>query len=429
MKSIFVKARFIVIVIFLTLVFASFIGSVNAFSIVEMGKYTTAGYAYDIAFSADYLYIADTTGLQIYNNYNNIDKPILVASFSDLRRLNSIAIYGEKGYVVSEGQIYLLNMTNPIEPKLVRQLPFYSSAKAVAAYSDYLFATNSGLLILNASSEFKIVGQFTYTEDSEPEYLGVAAFGDLACVASAKLNESGFRNVYLVNIANPSNPWLMSKFSTVSTAAFPHYPQDVAIQGNYVYVVDKRFGVFAVNISNRYAPEIVAQFNPFQEEPIGIAIARDKAFVTTGTNLHIFKLNDEIPPDIAIASPREGEVFLNDTITIQGTAKDDSGIREVMVNGLFAGNITWSCNLTLLPGLNNITITAIDYHGNVQVKTVRVNYIPPTSTPTLTPTPTLEPLPTPTLTPTPKSVTPKSVIGFEINLAFLAIIAILMKRY
>lgn len=408
--------------IFIMIALALFTGNANAFTIMEIGKYSSVGYAYDIASSTKYLYIADTTGLQIYD-INITDKLTWIASFSELRRLNSIAVYGDKAYAVSQGQIYLLDIANPIEPKLVRQLPFYSSAKAVAAFGDYLFATNSGLLILNASSEFKIAGQFTYAEDSTPEYLGVAAFGDVACVASARLNESGFRNVYILNIANPNNPWLMSKFSTVSTAAFPHYPQDVAIQGNYVYVVDKRFGVFAVNISNRYAPEIVAQFNPFQEEPIGIAIARDKAFVTTGTNIFIFKLNDEIPPDIAIASPRDGEVFANDMITVRGTAMDDSGIREVVVNGLFAGDSTWSSNVTLIPGLNNITISAVDYHGNIQVKTVRVNYIPPT--PTLTPTPTIPtPSPTPTLTPT-----PESVIGFEINLAIFAVVGIyLFKR-
>jgi hypothetical protein len=406
------KAKFYVTFIF---TFAIFIEIANAFTLTEIGKYSAIGYTYDVASSDKYLYIADTTGLYIYN----ITDLHLIARFSELRRLTSIAVYEDKAYVISEGQIFLLDITYPFEPRVIKQLPFYISAKQVSAYGNYVFTTNGGLSILNASNEFKIEAQFTYTDDSgTPEYLGVAASKDFTCVTSAKLNESGFREIYILNTASPNNPWLISKFSTVSTSAFPHYPQDVAIQGKYVYIVDKRLGILAVNISNEYAPRIIAQLNPFQEEPISIAIAGDKAFVTTGINLYILQINDGNPPEITISSPREGQVFLNETIVVQGFASDDSGIKSVMVNGMYAGNTSWSKEITLAPGWNNITIAALDYTGNIQTKTVAVRYTPQTPTPTFTPALTPTPEATPTLTPT------KNAIGFEIILALIGALAI-----
>jgi len=77
-------------------IFSLSAGTASAFTVTETGKHSTAGYAYDVTSSMDYLYIADTTGLQIHNTTDEH----LAASFSELRRLTSVAVCEDKAYVV-----------------------------------------------------------------------------------------------------------------------------------------------------------------------------------------------------------------------------------------------------------------------------------------------------------------------------------------
>lgn len=117
-------------------------------------------------------------------------------------------------------------------------------------------------------------------------------------------------------------------------------------------------------------------------------------------------------PIVEITAPKDGAEVTSEIITVSGTAHPHpttfgAVIEEVRVNGKAESSKNktfWSEPVSLVPGLNTITVEAHDNVGNTATKTITVRYIPPTPTPTptLIPTPTPSPTPpTPTPTPTP----------------------------
>lgn len=95
---------------------------------------------------------------------------------------------------------------------------------------------------------------------------------------------------------------------------------------------------------------------------------------------------DSTPPALAIGAPTNGQVFTTANITVSGTASDASGV-SVTVNGEAAiGMASWSRAITLVPGLNTITVVARDNSPaqNQTTQSISVTYNPPdTTAPTL----------------------------------------------
>jgi pimeloyl-ACP methyl ester carboxylesterase len=103
------------------------------------------------------------------------------------------------------------------------------------------------------------------------------------------------------------------------------------------------------------------------------------------------------PPALTIASPLNGAVVTSASLPVSGTASDNglgnNGISSVTVNGINAsggtasgtGTASWNTTITLVSGVNTITVVAKDTLNNTTQKVVSVTYNPPdTSPPALT---------------------------------------------
>ena len=106
---------------------------------------------------------------------------------------------------------------------------------------------------------------------------------------------------------------------------------------------------------------------------------------------------DTTPPALTITSPVDGAVVTSSSLPVSGTASDNgygnNGISSVTVNGASASGGTasgtatanWSATVTLVSGLNTITVVAKDTLNNSTNKVVSVTYNPPdTQGPALT---------------------------------------------
>ncbi|MCK5660501.1 MAG: hypothetical protein KAH86_04015, partial [Methanosarcinales archaeon] len=89
---------------------------------------------------------------------------------------------------------------------------------------------------------------------------------------------------------------------------------------------------------------------------------------------------DTTPPTVAITSHVGGQIVTTSSITIAGTASDDSGIEYVYVsvnNHIFAAGTThWNADITLAEGTNIIFVTAIDTAENRASDIISVIYAP-----------------------------------------------------
>jgi uncharacterized protein (TIGR03437 family) len=96
--------------------------------------------------------------------------------------------------------------------------------------------------------------------------------------------------------------------------------------------------------------------------------------------------NDPTPPAIAITSPTSAATFTttNGALNLAGTAADNVGVFQVRWSndrggsGVAFGTTAWSItNITLLAGLNNLTVTAWDANGNIASAKLAVTFNPP----------------------------------------------------
>jgi len=94
---------------------------------------------------------------------------------------------------------------------------------------------------------------------------------------------------------------------------------------------------------------------------------------------------DETPPVLAISSPADGATISSATVTATGTLSDGlTGVASLTCNGttVALSGSSFSCAISLNPGMNAIVVRATDTAGNIATSTIHVNssiYPAPTS--------------------------------------------------
>jgi hypothetical protein len=85
-------------------------------------------------------------------------------------------------------------------------------------------------------------------------------------------------------------------------------------------------------------------------------------------------------PSVSITSPGTTSVA-TPTVTVAGTAADNFGVAALSVDGQalpYVGAGPWSTTVSLTPGPNTITATAVDHTGNIASSSIVVTYVRPT---------------------------------------------------
>lgn len=90
--------------------------------------------------------------------------------------------------------------------------------------------------------------------------------------------------------------------------------------------------------------------------------------------IHIFASNDDVtPPTVNLNHNIYEEVFENN-FTISGTATDQSGIKEVLLNNENIGSTSFSKKVILTQGKNKFILKATDKKGNTNPKEIFIVY-------------------------------------------------------
>ncbi|MGB8218689.1 MAG: hypothetical protein WCE94_15430 [Candidatus Methanoperedens sp.] len=355
-------------------------------NLTEVGTFTTQE-PHSAEFFKDYLFIADWNSLLVYN-ISNPGLPKLITSFTDFDepdRVIGLSISENQMYVASgPGWIYVLNISDPENPKRMYQINYPDSANDVAVSGKYMYVadSNTGMLIFDLSDRKNpaLVGKFYVLKSSVSGFL--AGWGGIAVAVSgnyAFLSGAERKGFYVVDISDPANP--TEVYHSVGKNIY-----DIKISENGVYLAmaDGTPEFDLLDTSNPYLPKIIDSFfitDTADRSAITINPSGDYIYAASGKTWHIFSIPDTTPPKIAIENPKSGEISSDKTITVSGTAFDKSGISEVLVNGKFAGKESWNQVITLAQGINNISITAVDEKGNNMTGLIQVIYSPSQPTP------------------------------------------------
>ncbi|TKJ41075.1 hypothetical protein CEE37_05255 [candidate division LCP-89 bacterium B3_LCP] len=199
--------------------------------------------------------------------------------------VNTVVISGDCAYGTfgSEG-LRIVDISNPAEPAEMSRLVTSDLALDVAVQGGYAYvaAYNAGLLIINVSDPYN-----PHEVGSVPGWhvLGVEVSGNYAYVAN---DASG--GLRVVDVSNPIQPF------EVGFCLLPGNAQDVAVAGDYAYVVLNYFGFAIVNVSDPANPR---QMSTLDTPGCGyhIAVSGDYAYEADGSGgLRIFDVSNPLFP-------------------------------------------------------------------------------------------------------------------------------------
>jgi len=291
----------------------------SSISLLLVGSYNTPDWAWDVAVSGNYAYVADDeSGIQIIN-ISNIAEPFLVGTYVNVRTfdvaeqegylyvpafydglkiirvwnpsdpilwasygmgdMSDVYVDGSYAYLACNTALpalTIINVSDPSSPCWVGGDNSPDSASCVFASTGYVYLTNLGgeLYIYNVIDPANPIlvtiyeTGYTYTEE-------VFVLDGNAYIAG--WNSGGGGGVTIIDIHNPDNPIMVGECASTTGAA------GVTVFGNYVYVAEGIDGVEVFDVSDPTQPESVASY-AVPHLACRIAVANGYIFVASGVS-------------------------------------------------------------------------------------------------------------------------------------------------
>ncbi len=287
-----------------------------------------------------------------------------------------VAVQDDFAYVVGDGKLLVLDVSNPATPESVGACETPGSARRLCLSGDgnyvYVADGDAGLTIVDVSSpslpevcggvatydfgwDVWIVGRYAYVADREAgltivdvedpqhptvvgncvtpgediHFQGVFAGSHYAYLAD---DDAGLE---IIDISLPTNPMLVGSFGTSGLNG----ATEVAIHDSCAYLIDRSDGLKILDISEAYAPRLVGVFE--DDRSRGLSLNYPYAYVASeNTDLMVIDVSDSTNPcligtyDTPIGAQ---DVYTVDTITYL-----------VGGNQLFVINVTSPYNPSLM---------------------------------------------------------------------------------
>lgn len=144
----------------------------------------------------------------------------------------------------------VVDVTNPVNPTLVKTVNIYNYGYDVKISGDYVFvAGNSGMSVVNITNRTAPVYKKRLAMQPGSSALKIAISGSKAYIAATK-------TMQIVDIQTPLSPHL-DGFISLTPEDPANDIVDVAVSGNYAYFACGGLGIKIVNVQNPHAPNIV----------------------------------------------------------------------------------------------------------------------------------------------------------------------------
>ncbi len=207
-----------------------------------IGHVDAPGYGEAVALDGNYAYIADDDSGLVVADVSNPAAPKIVGSLPYLVPITAIAVAGRYGYIIGGSFLGVVDISSPSRPQYAGYV-FVPGACDVAVKGGYAYVAGNGFYVVDVSNPMAPVVVANLPVGSSDG--GVAVLGTVAYLATTYSNE-----LYTVDISNPVSPRILGN------VALP-LPVDVAVYHNYAYVADLGDGLVVVDVSKPASPKIV----------------------------------------------------------------------------------------------------------------------------------------------------------------------------
>lgn len=338
-----------------------------------------------------------------------------------------IKVSGSRAYFVSTHQINVVDMSNPQSPAflgtnstaqfLVEDLYLLGTSVVVAGFDPTTAPYAPAIAVFNANNPAAISmsSKLDFPTQNGAAF-AIAGNSNIACVAVPVATGSDF-SLAVVNVSNQSSLQQLGQIPDIGVVDIMRlapnnrylyvgcYQSDlswkiidlgntsspVMVSSNYVGagVFDFDFsgttafvatgtGILVYDVSNPSQPQLVRSYST-PTTPSGVKVSGNTLYVTDNSGgITTLSLSDITPPEIFITAPTFSPTFTNTTgvLNLSGSADDNLGLVQGTVanvawgnnqggSGMATGTTNWSAtNITLIPGINILTVTATDTSGN-----------------------------------------------------------------
>lgn len=258
------------------------------------GSYDTGGSCGRVAVAAGYAYLLEGVGPNISESLRILDvrepaDPKEVGRL-DIEFPGNLALSGNSVYVTAWGRLYVLDVTDRANPRLVgasAHLDEYIGD--VAVVGDYVYATGSfsGLNILTLRpANPQSLGRVKVSGHPGESRGGRAAVsGNYAYLADPNAG------LQVIDIHDLTSPRLVGSYTNL-----PPWLDDVAVSGNYAYVAADNTGLEIVDVTNPANPSRVGGLGSLGGAH-GVEVSGDFAYVAGyGVGLSVIDISTPSSP-------------------------------------------------------------------------------------------------------------------------------------
>lgn len=323
--------------------------------------------------------------IQIYS----IENPRQPNQIGEIGHISSrdLVVDGDYIYAACDGRdgFKVISIANPENPEVVwemippDQYPF--DFNGIDLDEDYAYVISRG-----RDGEWE--RNFHVWDRSNPENLEligqcevegfegkVAVSNDYAYV-TAVIEGRGLLSV--VSVEDPENPEL------VNTSLLPHYPRDIEIKDDFLYIAFSKIGYFIYDIENPSEPELVTWYDtPYSTGGFSYynhLFVRDSYVFLPGSIYDVAKVTGHWNVELSAESHDFGVVYLNTDstyqLTISNLARQDVEILDVFCDSA-AFTVDFDDAFVIVSGEDanvNIAFTPTErrlYNGQLTIQTER----------------------------------------------------------
>ncbi len=280
--------------------------------------------AHAVVVRDSFAYIADlSTGLHILN-VSHPTNPQHVSFSATSGTARCIAVSSRYAFVGHDSGLTVFDIANTRTPRSLGNYLLPSPPEKMTVSGNFLYIADgfSGLRIFDITRADSLYEAGFYVF---PGYVfGVAVDGNFAYVV-------GTRGLRILNISNTATPFPLGVYP-----ANNQYFSDVAIAGNYAYLVENNYGLRIVNISNSESPQLVSSC-PITHSSNRIALYGNRALVTyqgIDGSCSIVDISNILAPQLTTDIQLGDYVY---DVTVAGNyayiANSSYGLRIIDLNG------------------------------------------------------------------------------------------------
>ncbi len=260
-------------------------------------------YSYEVTISDNYAYIVDDYLGLVIVDISDPSTPTLAGSYVAVS-VNDVVVSDNYGYITNDYGLFIVDVTDLSSPLLISTYDTGLNTKAVAVSDNHAYVTSDyGLSVVDISNPFSptLAGTYDYTDVFSAYSKGIAISGNYAYIP-------GRHGLIIVDISNPESPTFTGNYDTIGQAL------DVAVLGNYAYLVDYWNGLVVVDISDPSEPTLVGSYVT-NGSASGVAVTSNYAYIATSNGLVIVDISNPVSPILAasynVAGGAEGVTILD----------------------------------------------------------------------------------------------------------------------